>query len=419
MPRPVHRSQARKFIGGLVALAVVGAVGVVGLSATGGGELPIKSYTYVRGEFEDVGVLRPQQFVKQNGVTIGRVSALDYQNGKAIVTMRLDGERAVHRDAKADVRDGSALGRKYVELMPGTPSAGPLGDSVIPVSRTSDSTALDDVFSVFDKRTRKALRSSLVELGGGMAGRSEDLRAVMRAAPGMLNDLGDVSSTLASEQADLPSLLVSANRLAGRFEARQHELSALLKQADDTFRAVSVDNGLPLHEVVRSLPDTLRQARAGLRALHRPLADVHAAMDTVRPGGRALGASVGNLRGFLREAVGPLGAVPGVSDKANPAVEDLTRTVTDARPLVPRLSRTVGYASVLLDDLAPYAPDMGRFFSQHDLLSGQVAPDKHYFSLMIALPGLYNVSAPDPTVERVPYPEPGGGAWRDDAGGEK
>ncbi|SNR92342.1 phospholipid/cholesterol/gamma-HCH transport system substrate-binding protein [Haloechinothrix alba] len=413
MPRPVHRRRARMFLMGVVALTAVGGISYVGLTAVGGGAIPGQSYTYVTSEFEDVGVLRKQQPVKQNGVRIGEVVSIDYEDGRAVVTMRVEGDKDIHRNASADVREGSVLGRKYVELSPGTPSTGPLGDETIPASQTGDSTPIGDVFDVFDEPTRKALSSSLVELGGGVAGRSGDLRDAVLAAPGLLDGTGEVTAALASDRADLPSLLASANRLAGRFEGRQHELSKLLRQTDDTFRAVSVDNAEPLSEVVQALPETLRQAREGLQALNEPLADIHAGMDTVRRGGQALGASVDDLRGLLREAVEPLETVPDVSDSATPAVEDLTRTITDARPLVPRLSRTVGAASVLLGDLAPYSPDVGRFFSQHDLLSAQMEPNKHAFSFMLVMPGLYNASVSDPTVERTPYPDPGGGAWRD------
>lgn len=415
MPEPVHRDHARKFLVGVATLAVLGLVAWIGVSVQGGGEVPMKSYTYVTAAFDDVGTLRDLQGVSQNGVRIGQVNSIEYTDGRAIVTMRLDGQRDVYRDARARIVNESVLGPKKVQLDPGKPNAGKLGDRAIPTSQTSDSVSLDDALSVFDERTRTALSSSLVELGGGLAGHSNDLRDAVRAAPGLLDDTGVVTAALASEEAGLPSLLAAANRLTGRFEGRQHELRDLLEQMDTTLRAVNVDGARPLDHALQVAPATLRQARRGLKSLNEPLADVRSAAATIRPGGQALGASADRLRGFLREAVVPLGKMPAVGDKAGPAVEDLTRTVSDARPLVPRVSRTVANASVLLHDLAPYATDVGRFVSQHDLLDGRFAPDKHYFSVLLAMPGPFSASAPDPLTETVPYPEPGGEAWRDHA----
>lgn len=416
MPRPVHRAQARTFVIGVVTLAVLGVVAWIGVTVQGGGELPGRSYTYVKAAFNDVGMLKPREEVVQNGVRIGQVDSIKYHAGHAVVTMRLEGERPVYRDARARVMNKSVVGGKQLYLDPGTPTAGRLGSRTIPVSRTGDSAVLDDVLSVFDKRTRKALRSSLLELGGGLAGHGHDLRDAVRAAPGMLADVGNVSGALASPEADLSSLLAAANRLAGRFARQQQQLTALIEQTDTTFRAINVDGRKPLNDTVQALPATLQQARAGLRSLNTPLANVQSAMTTMRPGGQALGAATDDLRGFLRESVQPLGKVAGVSQQASPAVEDLTYTIADARPLVPRLSRTVADARVLLSGLSPYAADIGRLFSEHDLLSGKFAPDRHYFSAMLAMPGLYNVSLDDPTADTVPYPEPGT-AWEDHEGG--
>lgn len=421
MPQPVHRNHARTFVIGVVALAVAGVIAYLGVTVQGGGELPAKPYTFVKAAFDDVGMLKEQQDVTQNGVRIGSVRAVDYVDGAAVVTMRLDGDRVIYRDARATVRNESALGRKQIGLHPGTPERGPLGDGVIPVAQTRSSAALDDVFTALDKRTRAALQTGLRELGGGLGGHGRDLHDALQSAPDLLADLGEVSGALADPQADVPALLQTANRLAGRFAGRERDMAVLLEQVDATFSAISVDKARPLADTVRALPPTLRQARQGLSALDRPLADLRSAVATARPGGEALGAAAQDVRGFLRESISPLTKLPAVSAKATPAVGHLTRTMADARPLAPRLSHTVADADVLLRGLAPYATDIGRFFSEHDLLSGQIAPGKHFFSAMLVMPGLRSASAPDPAADIVPYPEPGGGAWDDNpvTGGTK
>ncbi len=415
MPQPVHRNDARRFGVGAVTLAVLGVAAVIGMMMQLGGALPGRSHTYVEAAFDDVGALKTQQPVTRNGIRIGQVDSIDYRDGTAIVTMRLDGDYAVYGDAHARVGNKSALGRMYVDLDPGDPSTGLLGDDSIPTSQTSDSAALDEALSVFDEQTRNALGSSMRELGGGLAGHSGDLRDAVRASPELLDNLGDISDALSSTEADLPSLLVTANQLAQRFDGRHKELSALLRQMDDTFRAINVDDTQPLADMVDAMPATLRQARQGLKSLNRPLADVHATMATIRPGGEALGSATEDLRGLLREAIGPLDKLPGVSERAVPAVRELRHTMADARPLARRLSRMVAESSVFLHGLSPYAVDIGCYFGSHDLLSGQIAPDKHYFSSQLAPGGFFSASAPDPAANTNPYPEPGGGAWDDNA----
>lgn len=417
MARGVPRDQARKFLFGLVAVVLGSAIAYIGATVQTGGELPLKSYTHVTAVFNDAKGLKGQENVVQNGIRIGLVESVEYRaDDSALVTMRLDGDRHVYRDARATISNVAALGRRQVQLNPGNPGAGLLGQQPIPKSQTTSVDGLDEVWSMFDRPTRQGLRTSLLNLGGGIAGHSSDLRDVSRAAPNLLADLGTVTRTLAGERTDLPALLESANRLAGRFEQRQDELRALVRQLGTTFDAVAVDGGRPLGDTVRALPATLRQARQGLEALNRPLADIRTAMTNVRPGARALGTATADLRGFLRESVRPLGKVPAVGKEAVPAVKDLTVTVADARPLVPRLVNAVADARVLLHGLSPYAPDIGRLFSGHDLLSGRIAPDQHFFSGMLTMPGLASASLPDPMVYTRPYPEPGRGPDQLDEG---
>jgi len=414
MPNPVHRRDARKFLIGLAVLAVLGVIGVVGAIVQGGGELPGKTYTYVKAAFENVGTLNPLQNVTQNGMRIGTVSAIDYVDEHAIVTLRLDGHREVYRDATVSIGNESALGRRYVELDPGDPSSGRLGGRVVSVDNTGSPGAVNDLFEAFDAKTRAALSSSLREVGGGLAGHSQDLNDVVAAAPGLLHDLGDVSTALTVRDANVPGLVHDTSQLASRFADREGELRALLRQTDATLRAITVDGAEPLRRTVDALPATLRQARNGLADITAPLADVRSTMATVRPGARALARSAADLRGVFREAPVPLRKLGAVSEQAQPAVDELTKTFADARPLAPQLARTVSDADTLLRDVAPYSTDIGMFFASHDLLSGRIAPQKHYFSAMLAAPGLYNISVDDPLAPGTDYyPQPGGGAWQD------
>lgn len=333
-----------------------------------------------------------------------------------MVTLRIDGEFPVYADASAVIEDESALGRKYLNLDPGTPAAGLLGDRAIGADRTTDSVALDDLFNIFDEPTRDGLSTGLVELGGGAIGHGKDLRDLISSSPELLPDLGTVSAAVSSPDAQLPELLRSVNTLAGRFDGRQQQLSALLGEADATFRALTVDEAAPLAETLHAVAPALRAARPALDGLEQPLDHVRSTLATMRSGAQALGESADDLRGALRAGVEPLSQVPGVSDEAKPAVDDLTATFADLRPVVDPLDKALDKGDDLLDGLSPYATDVGRFFHQLEnpdgLLSGSFAPGQHYFQVITAFPLTpIHGSGPDPFVKTDPYPEPGGGAF--------
>lgn len=412
----VHRTTARHFMIGVLGVAVLGVVAAVGVIVSVGGPIPTKQYTYAKVEFADVGPLKIRQDVRQNSMVIGQISAIDRVDGHSVVTLRINGDHPVYRNATARLWNDSALARQFVELDPGTQDAGPLGDAVIQTSGLENSIDLDQLLNIFDVPTRQGLRTSLDQLGRGFLGHSADLADAMRSAPRAEADLGVVSTALVDPATDLPDLLKSADRLTGRLTNRREQIASLIQQTATTLEAVNVDGAAPLRDTLAGLPPTLRQARQALDSLNGPLADTHAALLTLRPGGHALGASAGDLRGVLREAVAPLDKVPAVAEKAEPAVDDLTDTVSDARPLVPRLVTTLESADRFISDLAPYSPDAGRFFSElaapDGLLSARIAPGQHFFRAIAAVPpGPGLLSVPDPTFRQVPYPTPGGGAW--------
>ena len=411
----VNRNDARTFVVGCIAFVVIGVIAYFGVTVQAGGQLPFKSYTFVKAAFADVGTLKPGLDVTENGVRIGEVRNIAFSNGAAVVTLRLDGHRAVYQNASASILSQSALGRKEVGLNPGSASA-PALTGVIPENHTTSSTSLDDVFAAFDAPTRAALQSGLTQLGGGLGGHGSDLNALLQHAPGLVHGLSAISSALSSDPNDVARLLASTNRLAGSLDTRQLQLAQLLRQVNTTLHAVTVDNGRPLQEIIAEAPATLHSARIGLGSLNRPLGDLQSAMTALRPGASALGAAVPATRTFLVQSIAPLQKVPGVSNLAVPAVDSLTPAFADARPVAPRVASSFEDAAVLLAGLSPYAYDIGRFFSEEDLLSGEISPSQHYFSAQLAFPGLRNLSLPDPTADRVPYPTPGGGAWADNPG---
>ncbi|MFE6610937.1 MlaD family protein [Amycolatopsis sp. NPDC057786] len=400
---------------GAVVLVVFALALQLALTADQG--LPGARYTLVDADVSDVGALRPGDDVRVASVRVGRVKDVRLVDGTPRVTLQLDGRRAIYRDAAAEaktvtVASRSALGQKYIALTPGTPGAGALGPAdVIPSKRTAGSQELSELLDVLDAPTRDALGSTVREAGGGAGGHAQDLRDALKAAPELLPDLATVSKALSgNEGADLTALLTATDRLSARFAGRQQQLPELLGRLDTTMRAVAVDDGKPLDDVVRRAPGTLQAARSGLRSLQAPLKDLHAGMSQLAPGARALGQATPDLRGVLREAVPPLGKVPEVGKQAEPALSDLTKTIADARPLAPRLTQTLASADQFLRVLAPYAPEVSGWFTNWAAALSHGDANGHFLRLYLLFSEesvLGQGGVRDPLVARNPYPAPG------------
>jgi phospholipid/cholesterol/gamma-HCH transport system substrate-binding protein len=404
------RSRVRPFLVGIAGIAVIALVLMFGITASSG--IPGVPTTVVKAAFSNVGAsLKVGDDVRENGSRIGRVSAMDSDGRRGVVTLELDGGGVpVYADARAAVNDTSALAKKFVELDRGHEQAGPLGEQVIPENRNADSGDLDQVLNTLDPATRDALTGTLREAGSGAAGHSRDLHDLLEHAPAILDGTGTITSALASKEADLPSLLQRADQLAGSLHGHEEQLSTLVDQAGATMRAVGVDDGKPLEDTVQQLPATLESARGTFDALNKPLDDTEAALAGLRPGLADLGKATPDLRGVLTGGRAPLDKVPGVAGLAQPAVEDLTATVRDARPLIPVVSRGLTDVANPVNTLAAYTNEVAAFFQRlESMTSTSVSPGVHGARVAPSVGGalLTGGVLPHLLEGQNPYPAPG------------
>ncbi|WP_433503182.1 MlaD family protein [Pseudonocardia halophobica] len=410
--RTQNRRRRRSTLIGVLVVAVLTAVVLFAVTAQHGlpSYLPGVQRGVVKAAFSDAGALRVGDDVRIADVRVGYVSDLDLVDGTPVATLQLDEQRPVHSDATAAVGARSALGQKYVDLNPGTEGAGDLGDAVI--GRTTPSQELDTLLNVLDEPTREAAASTLREVGGGLAGHSTDLKDGIAALPTMLPDLGTVSEALSEDGGrSLSDLLTDADRLARSFADRQQSIAATVRHLDPTLAAVNTGGGDRAREVLDQAPETMREARVALDDLRAPLASTREAVTVVRPGATALGEATPDLRGVLREAVTPLDKVPGVADSADPAVTDLTPTVSDLRPLARQLGTTMAQGAPTLDYLGAYSGDISNFFTFFaDTLStrDQLGHGIRIYPVVKPEMVLNNLPVEDPTVHRDAYPVPGG-----------
>lgn len=411
--RKVLGSRSTSALIGLVVVVLFVASVVFAFRAQYG--LPGAARTTAKAAFDEVGSLRVGDDVRIASARVGSVDAIEYVDSRAVVTMKLDGERPVYRNSNAtaaSVGARSALGQKFVDLDPGSEDAGPLGpDEVVAQRATEGAQEVSDLFNVFDPPTRNALGSTLREVGGGFAGHSQDLRDAFSSAPQVLPDLGTVSRSLTADGGDdLVGLLESADALASRFDGREQQISSMLTNLSATLDSVAVDGAEPFEQTLQKAPDTLGGAKTALDALSPALADTRFAVTDLRPGAETLGQATPDVRGFLREAVSPLDKVPGVADKANPAVEQLTGLMRDARPLTPQLTQTLREAAPLLASVAPYSPEIAHFFTNVTSALNQGDAAGHWlriFPIFSSETLSGTVPVPDPTVARDADPAPG------------
>jgi phospholipid/cholesterol/gamma-HCH transport system substrate-binding protein len=363
--------------------------------------LPGRSYTHAKIAFEEVPPgLRPGSDVRVRGQRIGQVHSVSFKDGP-LVDVQLPGGFEVYKDATARIRSRSLLGQKYVQIEPGTPAAGELGDAVLPPDRTTKVVDIVDLVDTFDDETRKALHTALLQTGTGFAGRGPDLNDLIAASPDLLADLNLTGRTLTAEETRLVAFLATAERLSGRFTGREQELEKLIDQMGDTLLAVATEEGKPLADTVKKLPSTLDALTPALSDLGSAAVALGPAVHDLGPAAAALGAVTPDFRAALRDSVPVLNKVPGVSGHTTPAVSALTKTFEDARPLAPALVKLFDSAAAQLQVLAPYAPDLDLLLDGLRDAFAQGDANGKYLRVASIFAALNEAG------NRNPYPDPG------------
>jgi phospholipid/cholesterol/gamma-HCH transport system substrate-binding protein len=351
----------RSTIAGLSTLGAFVVAIIFGIHATHGS--PVKSRETVNAAFDNVAGLTVGDDVRVASVRVGYVEELRIQDGHAMAVLKLDHpDTKLYGNATAGVIDRSGFGQKFVSLDPGTADAGAF-DGTIDRSSTARAQDINELFNVFDEKTRGAANSTLREFGGGMTGHAQDMNDLLGHAPGILSNTATVSEALTSRDSDLVGLMQSADTLSARFVGRQQHVADVLDQLAVTFGAMAVDGGEPMSDTIQAAPETLDDVKTALDDLRDPLENTGSAMDDLRPGAEALGKATPDLRAFMRDSVEPLEKLPEVNKLGVPALKSLTTLVHDARPLARQLVKTGDSGAPPVSVISHYVPEIVRYFN--------------------------------------------------------
>jgi virulence factor Mce-like protein len=184
--------------------------------------------------------------VRIGGARVGFISKIEpkkREDGTAYaqITMKLDKEiEPVPADSTLLVRPRSSLGLKYIELTPGEGRAGLPAGETIPVRQARPPVVeLDDLFSMFDDKTRVGSRNALDGFGGGFAGRGQDVNTAIAALVPLVTDLEPVAQNLSDPDTRLNRFFASLARAAEEVAPVAEEQASLFVNLDTSFTALA------------------------------------------------------------------------------------------------------------------------------------------------------------------------------------
>ncbi|MCW2999793.1 MAG: Mammalian cell entry related domain protein [Solirubrobacterales bacterium] len=337
-------------VGAVTVLVVVVAV-FLAYNANSG--LPFVPTYHVTAVVPDAARLTPGAAVRISGHRVGQlteITPIAGASGRTSAQLSLQVDQTIGPlpvDTKVLVRAASALGLKYVQLVPGTSARTVREGGVLPTQRTTVGTELDTMLSTFDAPTRRALRSVIGSTGDALAGRGGDLNGALAGLAPLLGHLSPVAAVLAAPGTRLGPFMQAADAAAAAFAPVAGPLNHALQAGATTFDAIAREP-LALSQTLSTLATTERRVSVALAEARPVLQDTVALLRAARPGTRLLHTAAGGLSGAAAAATPAL-------RRTVPVAKQLDTTLADVGQLVrnPQTGESVRKLGVVLATLRP------------------------------------------------------------------
>ncbi|MCW3012476.1 MAG: hypothetical protein JWO90_2880 [Solirubrobacterales bacterium] len=341
---------------------------------------------HVRATFASGQALVPGLDVQIDGVDVGKISSIKYDDGRAIVGLGINDDAwPLPQGTTAVIRYGTTLGNgtRRIDLDPGPKSAPAMPeDGVIRIEDTQAPVEFDQIFNTFPPATRKDMEQLFEGGARTFSGRAAELNEGLRKSAPALEATADLMSDLSRDEVALRGLVVNGDRatrvLAGR-GAEIRDLMTVMAGTMDVFARKSRQMQASLEEfapTLKSARTTLTRLNPTVDGLDRLATDLKPAAVALRPFAADARPAIGQLARTAPLAVSAVRA----TRSAAPSLRAFFRQgQTFSKQLDPVMARLAPQVSCI----RPYAPELGGFLSNWSSFTKNQDADSHYARIKI------------------------------------
>jgi virulence factor Mce-like protein len=321
---------------GVLAVAVAGAV--AGALAFGGSGAQGDSTFRVDAVFDTAKGIIPGQLVKIAGARVGSIDDVsltpDY---KARISLNVDSRFAPFRtDSSCQIKPEGLTAENFVQCDPGSPNGQVLRGRgghppTVPVEHTAIPVNLTDLFNIGSVPVRERLRIVVDELGIGLAGRGEEVNAIIRRANPTLAEARRAIAILNRQRRDVTAAVDATDTIVAELASRRGQVQTFVDRAARVTQRTA-DRRSELADAIRRLPGLLAVAQPALQRLDELAVNGTPVINDLHASAPSFNRLTADLRPFARAAVPALKQL-GVTATIG------RKTLSDAQPLAAQLRR--------------------------------------------------------------------------------
>ena len=307
----------------------------------------------LRGEISTAQAVTPGQGQTVNiaGLRVGDVTGVEFEDGAAVVTMKIEQRYAplIRSDATMLLRPRTGLQDMTVELDVGEGGAAIEEGSTVPLAQTRANVMPDQILAALDADTQNYL---VLLLGGGaegLGGRGEQLSAGLRRFEPFARDVARINGRLAKRRENIRRAITSFREVSEELGSADTRLADFVVSSNEVMAAFAAQEA-SLREAFRELPSTLRATRGALASSERLARELGPASEALIPAAREFAPAQRSLQELMRRTLDPL------ADQIRP----FTRRT---QPVVLHTKQAAGPLGATTRGLASSFGDLGRLFN--------------------------------------------------------
>src|SRR3954466_3198952 len=266
--------------------------------------------------------------IRLGGFLVGTVNKMQPKtvtvNGRtksiALIDMKLNKDvEPLPVDTKVAVRPRSALGLKYLDIVPGkSKKTFQAGDTIHLANAAPQAVEYEDVFSTFDKKTRDNSRTALKGFGDAFAARGTSINQAIAAFNPFFKHLTPVMRTLSDPNTELQNFFKNINQASEQVVPVAKVQAALFGKMAKTFDAFSACEKC-LQDTIAKSPPTLATGATSFRAQRPFLLEFTKLSKDLRPTVATLHSHLGTINSALETGT-PVVARTPIMNNATTAV---------------------------------------------------------------------------------------------------
>jgi phospholipid/cholesterol/gamma-HCH transport system substrate-binding protein len=204
------------------------------------GNFPLFSNHYdVTAEFNDATGLLKGDVVKAAGVTVGRVTSIEFADGIAEVTLSIDSDVDLPADLIASIRYRNLVGQRMIVLREAAEGSTDLleAGALIPLARTEPAFDLSVLFNSLRPLIRSTSPRDINivthELLQALSGRGAEIE-------GVIGNIATITHALSSKDQELSVLLKNVNTITEDLSGRDVQLTRTLGNINRFLTSISL-----------------------------------------------------------------------------------------------------------------------------------------------------------------------------------